>query len=38
MYLYTFEPFYLTVSQILDSLENTQWLTITDHVDLDILQ
>ncbi len=30
--------FYLAVSQILDSLEDIQWLTISDHVDLDFLQ
>ncbi len=30
--------FYLAVSQILDSLEDTQWLTISDRVELDFLQ
>ena len=29
---------YLAVSQILDSLEDTQWLTIGDRVELDFLQ
>ena len=35
-----FEPLfiYLAVSQILDSLEDTQWLTIGDRVELDFLQ
>jgi hypothetical protein len=30
--------FYLAVFQILDSLEDIQWLTISDHVELDFLQ
>ncbi|CAF0740958.1 unnamed protein product [Didymodactylos carnosus] len=30
--------FFLAVSQILDSLEDTQWLTIGDRVELDFLQ
>ena len=30
--------FHLAVSQILDSLEDTQWLTIGDRVELDFLQ
>jgi hypothetical protein len=29
---------FLAVSQILDSLEDTQWLTIGDRVELDFLQ
>jgi len=29
---------YLAVSQILDSLEDIQWLTISDRVDVDFLQ
>ena len=31
-------PFLLAVSQILDSLEDTQWLTIGDRLELDFLQ
>jgi hypothetical protein len=35
---YILSCFYLAVSQILDSLEDTQWLTISDRVELDFLQ
>ncbi len=30
--------YFLAVSQILDSLEDIQWLTISDHVEINFLQ